>query len=1040
MAKNSGWYFRRNGEKCGPVDSGELKHMARVGELNLSDELWNESLANWISASRVKGLFPQSLPTGAAQNTSNPNSAFPTSSDCPGSPVSAVLPTTLEDTAQQIDTTAGIPRTTKPVADEPEQQGRFSKGIERSARAEMAQSVKAIGSLPVARTPSRKTAAPSEVRPASNIPIRSTSASEPPQSSPASALRTYLGEELWRQLVSSGLRWDDIVCWVRVKNVSIRETSAGQATHNVAKFLKSVSNKVSSAIEQCNVIDTNRVLVVTKKGPMFVAGQFALTQKVWSLPNNEFRKTVRMSGNLLEIDIHEIQPLREVQQVSVHFDFSTETLPPFGGSIDTLVEGWLKRRAKEFDGQLVKFPMFLSVSDRRRGSFFHPITSSFAGWVSISHNSVRFFNDQFDHVCNFNQIISWREVEHGLECLTSSEDGVGRFYITLHGAVPPQVDSEQASLPPTEPAVTQWLPSGLMPSNVNKDGVTDLDHPGGESLRVLCEAFRNYAFGELNELPVFAAELNVKPVFHENPKSVGITIVGDKAQAWVGDGGFRGRSVDNEFLCYDFPSGRFLQVNGEYFKLKLPSDCVELWKSLCKSTESRIGVGENGVTLATLESDDHPRAVPATLRLDKAGQVHLSRGLNDQCIVSSLRISASSLSWAECHGQVRICEGDDSAAMTLTASPVAIVNLWKHKEFHALQVSIDGVKLGGLYEEFSRRRTDKFLTGVFGSLIVTQEQLEVGGNIVEFLEEINAAPAGPLSDELSARLVQRLSILEVSRQQLGRWFDRCSLFLPHYWSSMEREWLEETFGHEVVEQSVRDREAWRIQQSIRGELRQVQASLGRPLQEIGQNLNAISFAFPEEVRCAALASVRNAAGLAEKGAMLSVFGGIGAQAIMGLGRASAGDPIGIAMLGSLGLSLVGKHLQQKAKDVEQKIRLRAYGCQALQWWGVILESGFVMALECRQSLEQMDRVRYQRDKKLLEGLPREQLPVIQRRMVSAMRKWLDSNINSQFYEVLPGSGLYGHQLVQRIAASTGVEANLLVSRFGYELPGSPNKD
>ena len=219
----------------------------------------------------------------------------------------------------------------------------------------------------------------------------------------------------------------------------------------------------------------------------------------------------------------------------------------------------------------------------------------------------------------------------------------------------------------------------------------------------------------------------------------------------------------------------------------------------------------------------------------------------------------------------------------------------------------------------------------------------------------------------------------------------------------------------------------------------MQASLGRPLQELGQNLNAISFAFPEEVRCAALASVRNAAGLAEKGAMLSAFGGMGAQALMGLGRASMGDPIGIAILGSIGLSLVGKHLQQKAKDVEQKIRLRAYGSQALQWWGVILESGFVMAFECRQSIEQLDRVRFERDKKLLEGLPREQLPVVQRRMVSTMRKWLEGNMNSQFYEVLPGSGLYGHQLVQRIAASTGSQARLLISEFGDELPGSSKK-
>ncbi len=51
------------------------------------------------------------------------------------------------------------------------------------------------------------------------------------------------------------------------------------------------------------------------------------------------------------------------------------------------------------------------------------------------------------------------------------------------------------------------------------------------------------------------------------------------------------------------------------------------------------------------------------------------------------------------------------------------------------------------------------------------------------------------------------------------------------------------------------------------------------------------------------------------------------------------------MLGTMGLGLIGRHLQKKAKETEQQIRLRAYGSQALQWWDVLVETAFVMAYE-----------------------------------------------------------------------------------------------
>jgi len=76
----------------------------------------------------------------------------------------------------------------------------------------------------------------------------------------------------------------------------------------------------------------------------------------------------------------------------------------------------------------------------------------------------------------------------------------------------------------------------------------------------------------------------------------------------------------------------------------------------------------------------------------------------------------------------------------------------------------------------------------------------------------------------------------------------------------------------------------------------------------------------------------------------------------------------------------------------------------------------------------------------LEKIPREQLPVVQKRMVATMQDWLTADMQSQFDEVLPGTGMFGHHLIQQIAASTDAEARLLIKRFGSEVSVSTNKE
>ena len=51
------WYYTRNKEPQGPVNSTQLKELAAQGELLPTDLVWKEGMAEWVSAATLKSLF-----------------------------------------------------------------------------------------------------------------------------------------------------------------------------------------------------------------------------------------------------------------------------------------------------------------------------------------------------------------------------------------------------------------------------------------------------------------------------------------------------------------------------------------------------------------------------------------------------------------------------------------------------------------------------------------------------------------------------------------------------------------------------------------------------------------------------------------------------------------------------------------------------------------------------------------------------------------------------------------------------------------------
>ena len=94
------WHYSKNGKQYGPVTAAELKALAQAGTLTPSDMVWKEGMAEWRTASSIKGLFQTDAASSAplpAPAVSAPKPEPPSSAEA-SSPESAEAPDSLSFT------------------------------------------------------------------------------------------------------------------------------------------------------------------------------------------------------------------------------------------------------------------------------------------------------------------------------------------------------------------------------------------------------------------------------------------------------------------------------------------------------------------------------------------------------------------------------------------------------------------------------------------------------------------------------------------------------------------------------------------------------------------------------------------------------------------------------------------------------------------------------------------------------------------------------------------------------------------------------
>jgi uncharacterized membrane protein YhaH (DUF805 family) len=71
------WHVSINGSQRGPLTAEQVRLLATRGQLRPTDHIWKDGMPDWVTASSVRGLFPQQPPTAPRKASPPPLSPFP---------------------------------------------------------------------------------------------------------------------------------------------------------------------------------------------------------------------------------------------------------------------------------------------------------------------------------------------------------------------------------------------------------------------------------------------------------------------------------------------------------------------------------------------------------------------------------------------------------------------------------------------------------------------------------------------------------------------------------------------------------------------------------------------------------------------------------------------------------------------------------------------------------------------------------------------------------------------------------------------------
>lgn len=322
---------------------------------------------------------------------------------------------------------------------------------------------------------------------------------------------------------------------------------------------------------------------------------------------------------------------------------------------------------------------------------------------------------------------------------------------------------------------------------------------------------------------------------------------------------------------------------------------------------------------------------------------------------------------------------------------------------------ISEFSINQLYDEYYKRCSKIFLAQTFSELLKTNHSLNENNTVEETLTAILATESDVLRnyassfmgkfkniDDLQEQLMSKLTILEIQRKKISKIMDEWAFIYPHYAAQARVDRLKKIFGGYVTADEMRNI-YWKTVSQFKAILSPVNMQIQKVLGEIGSCSSHYSAAFSDDVRRtditgALRVSSRSTEGKLEAGVNIALAASAGLELTNVLLRVSKFNPITVAASAKM---MVDSYV----KDANLRKNIKSFGCQALEWWQILMKRLGICFLELSKSYNDYNKQCLAEDKTFIARLPQEKLDTAKKLISDDLKKRISKNIDDKYTEL-----------------------------------------
>lgn len=353
---------------------------------------------------------------------------------------------------------------------------------------------------------------------------------------------------------------------------------------------------------------------------------------------------------------------------------------------------------------------------------------------------------------------------------------------------------------------------------------------------------------------------------------------------------------------------------------------------------------------------------------------------------------------------------------TINGNPVSFIMAYAlgihiSKSYDRISTSskISEYSINQLYDEYYKRCSKIFLAQTFSELLKTNHSLNDNSTVEEMLSAVLATESDVLRnytssfmskfrgiDDLQEQLMSKLTILEIQRKKISKIMDEWTFIYPHYAAQARVDGIKKIFGGYVSADELRNI-YWKTVSQFKSMLGPVNMQIQKVLGEIGSCSGHYSAAFSDDVRRNDITgslrvSGRKAEEKLEAGVNIALAASAGLELTNVVLRAAQFNPVTVAMSAKM-------MVDSYTKDSNLRKNIKSFGCQALEWWQILMKRIGICFLELSKNYNDYNKQCLAEDKKFIGRLPKEKLNAAKELISGDLKTKISKTIDEKYTEL-----------------------------------------